>query len=535
MKKYTIIFILLLGLALRVYGINWDQGLHLHPDERQLILVANTVHFWDQLNPNFFNYGSLPIYLVKGVSQFLDFILGTHLANYDNMLYVGRVLSVLFDTGTTFFIYQISLLIFKKNAPALLAAFLYAISFFPIQNSHFFVVDVFLTFFITVILYFLLKYLEKPSFKAISFISLLCGAALATKISVLIFAPVIIIAIYGGLRKNPRKGVLGVALFGVSTLMSHFIFMPYAYFSFLKFTQDTLLQAQMNKDAYIFPYTLQYVSTIPYLYYLKNIFLWGLGPILSFLSIGGVIFITEQYLNTRRAGKKIKRFWFYILFASFYLLYFIVIGRSAVKFMRYMLPLYPFFIILAGYGLEEVKKHSKWMAVAFFGLALIWTLSFEYIYSIPHTRITASNWILQNIPSGTALAVEHWDDRLPIMNSQNYVIQELTLYDFPDDKDKMKRISTVLHDSSYIIIASNRLYTPLPKLRDCKKFIKCYPLTTQYYKDLFSGKLGFTKVAEFSAFPKLPFLPISFSDQSADESFTVYDHPTIMIFKKSTL
>ena len=32
----------------------------------------------------------------------------------------------------------------------------------------------------------------------------------------------------------------------------------------------------MNSDAYIFPYTLQYVDTTPYIYYLKQIFLWVL-------------------------------------------------------------------------------------------------------------------------------------------------------------------------------------------------------------------------------------------------------------------
>jgi hypothetical protein len=118
------------------------------------------------------------------------------------------------------------------------------------------------------------------------------------------------------------------------------------------------------------------------------------------------------------------------------------------------------------------------------------------------------------------------------MGSELYPIQELTLYDLPDDQVKMQRIYSVLNQSQYIIVASNRLYVPLQKLSDCSQYIKCYPLTAQYYKDLFSGKLGFKKVAEFSDNPKVPLLPISFSDQSADESFTVYDHPKIMIFEK---
>ena len=91
-----------------------------------------------------------------------------------------------------------------------------------------------------------------------------------------------------------------------------------------------------------------------------------------------------------------------------------------------------------------------------------------------------------------------------------------------------------LNRANYIIIASNRLYIPLQKLADCKKYKSCYPMTADYYQKLFSGKLNFKKVAEFSAYPELNIFNIKFkiNDDSADESFTVYDHPKIIIFKK---
>jgi len=61
---------------------------------------------------------------------------------------------------------------------------------------------------------------------------------------------------------------------------------------------------------------------------------------------------------------------------------------------------------------------------------------------------------------------------------------------------------------------------------------RCYQRTAIYYQELFSGKLGFKKVAEFTQYPTIPFLNIEIDDQKADESFTVYDHPKVMIFKK---
>jgi len=160
---------------------------------------------------------------------------------------------------------------------------------------------------------------------------------------------------------------------------------------------------------------------------------------------------------------------------------------------------------------------------------------FVNIYSEIHTRVSATNWILKNIPEGKTLAVEHWDDRLPIRSSEKYNFEELTLYDQPDDSYKWTILNDKLAKSDYIIIASNRLYVPLTKLNDCNKYKSCYRKTAKYYKELFAGNLGFKKIAEFTDYPKLQIDNFKFEikDDLADESFTVYDHPKIMIFKKN--
>ncbi|MEO6508708.1 MAG: glycosyltransferase family 39 protein [Patescibacteria group bacterium] len=543
MKKWLYI-ILVLGFVLRIYGLQWDQGNHLHPDERMLIMVADRLHFWDQLNPDFFAYGTLPIYLLKGSSQLLDILFHTHLTTFDNLLYVGRIISVLFDLGTLLVVYLLTKKLFKDTAAALFSALFYAITFFAIQNSHFFVVDVLLTFFLTSLLYSLMLYLEKPSYMKLFFVSLFIAAAMATKISAVIFVPVVFFTVIAAIIIESRREktfsitqlvITFILLLNFSVLL-HFLFMPYAYLTLEKFLHDTLQQSAMSKNAYIFPYTLQYVGTTPYLYFLKNIFFWGLGPVISILAVCGVVFGMKSNHSNLTHFKKILPFMHrhskFVLFGAFYLLYFLVIGPSAVKFMRYMLPVYPALVILAGYGLYRIKKHSPIGSALFVILAAVWTLSFINIYSVENTRVTATKWIIQNIPFNSHLAVEHWDDRIPIKFSENYTIEDLTLYDIPDNAEKWRRIDDVLARSEYIIIASNRLYTPLQRLVDCKKYRVCYPLTAQYYQRLFQGQLGYEKVAEFKAEPKLPLLPIYFSDQSADESFTVYDHPTIMIFKR---
>src|SRR3989339_489609 len=179
--KFLLFVILFLGYKLRSYGLNWDQGFHLHPDERMLIMVAEKINFFKNLNPDFFNYGSLPLYLLKGTAQLVDFLFNKNLANYDGMLKVGRNLSIFFDLVTIVFIHKISKLLFNNEKIALLSSLFYTIAFFAIQNTHFFVVDVPLNTFITILCCTLLKYTKRSSFIIVFGIGIVFAAMLSTK------------------------------------------------------------------------------------------------------------------------------------------------------------------------------------------------------------------------------------------------------------------------------------------------------------------------------------------------------------------
>jgi hypothetical protein len=115
---------------------------------------------------------------------------------------------------------------------------------------------------------------------------------------------------------------------------------------------------------------------------------------------------------------------------------------------------------------------------------------------------------------------------------EKYTFVTLPLYD-EDTIEKWQNIDNILDHTDYIIIASNRLYTPLQKLTDCQSLPqgKCYTRTAEYYHNLFNGSLGFQKIAQFTDYPTLTFLDIPINDQGADESFTVYDHPKVIIFQ----
>src|SRR3989344_5625789 len=73
-NSFLLIIIIFMGAFLRLYGLNWDQGLYLHPDERLYVNASNITlphsisNFFSPnspLNPKMFYYGSFPLFLYK--------------------------------------------------------------------------------------------------------------------------------------------------------------------------------------------------------------------------------------------------------------------------------------------------------------------------------------------------------------------------------------------------------------------------------------------------------------------------------------
>lgn len=562
-QAIILIGMLLLGLFLRVWNSNWDAGYHLHPDERAIILFTLPLQFPASLtqffsptsswNPNFFAYGSFPLYLLKIFGSLFS-LANPQWQTYDHLPIIGRILSAAFDTGTIFILYILSKKLFSRGI-GLLAAFFYAISVLPIQLSHFYAVDTMLTFFTLFLLYQLLRFYEQPTKKKALGIGILCGFALATKTSaVVVLAPIttaIGIDFFLLFLKQPHKPhawgahipiflkrlFIEGSLILLATIGTFFLLEPYAFIDFGEFWTQTIQQNAMTKSAFTFPYTLQYVGKIPYVYELQNIILWGMGPVLGISAIFGLLFYHIQLFRWQQPNRKKI-----LILLSFFWVYFLVVGSFAIGFMRYMLPLYPFFCLFAALFVSSafvpLHKNKSLFSVLLLGTfllsTLVWPFSFMHIYQKPPTRLSATEWMLQTIPPRKTLAIEHWDDALPLFGQERYTMETLELYQ-PDTKQKWETMNKQLTKSDYIIFASNRLYTPLQKLTDCPTlpYAYCYKQTARYYKDLFTGKRGFTKVAEFSVYPKIPFINISIDDSSADESFTVYDHPKVIIFQKN--
>lgn len=108
-----------------------------------------------------------------------------------------------------------------------------------------------------------------------------------------------------------------------------------------------------------------------------------------------------------------------------------------------------------------------------------------------------------------------------------------------DEPYKRDRFLEVLEDSDYLIIGTNRRYDSQVRIP------YRWPMTMAYYRALFEGSLGFELATIFHETFELG--PLRISDQhlpfyggpewlneyEAEEAFHVYDHPAVMIFRKT--
>lgn len=547
-----LLFIFLIALGLRLYGLNWDQSQHLHPDERYLTMVAGDIHLpnsisgyfnsrFSPLNPyNYpqytsFVYGTFPLFITKITAVIF------HFDNYDHLQLVGRFFSAVFDSFNIFLLYFLAKkLLAKKSKLIFFPSLFYALTVLPLQLSHFFTVDTFLNTFLLAT--FVLLAYNEFTFAAVTF-----GLALSSKISAVYFVPIILLFLIKKYLKT--KNILQLLTITGYCLLITFItlriFQPYAFDGLFKidprFLADLKMWQTVSSSGGNYPPGVQWLSKTPIIFPLQNIILFGLGlpiSILFFYSSFKKIFHRPDF-NL----KFIIYFWIIFLF--------IFQGSQFSHTMRYFLPIYPLIILLA--ALAPVPRIKIFLIVQ-----IIICFAFINIYSVPHSRNQASLWIYQNLPGGSVITNEYWDDPLPLSlpgyspNLFNGIM--VSPYD-PDSSEKIAKLNLQINSADYLIMSSNRLWGSIPLVP------QKYPLTSKFYQDLFSQKLNFSPLIEINVYPgfRLPFLKkcyyfgptnfpgitnhwfavdsrcfypgIYFRDDIAEEAFTVYDHPKVLIFK----
>jgi hypothetical protein len=83
----------------------------------------------------------------------------------------------------------------------------------------------------------------------------------------------------------------------------------------------------------------------------------------------------------------------------------------------------------------------------------------------------------------------------------------------------------VLQSADWLVLASQRGYGAVPRAPEV------FPASLRLYRALFRGELGYELAASFTDFPSL--LGLQIDTSAADESFSVYDHPRVLVFRRT--
>ena len=402
---FVLTAIVAVALALRLHGVNWDDGYGFHPDERDIYMRSDCMYalltdnphaddcgyladhpeaepgldglryFFDPerspLNPHWFPLGSILIYVLVFFRSAIE--LFTDIGGLE-MRYVGRVLSALADVGTVLMVFVLGRQLYGRNA-GLLAAGLTALAVIHVQHSHFYRPETFTVLLTLACIWATLRMVEKRRLRDSALLGLMLGLALSPKVNVLpLLAPLALGYVYrlideaegrwDGVTPEVLQKIAGHALLaGAVALAVFFVTTPYAFIDIGAFIGDVMLQTRMARNAGLFPFTVQYVDTPAFLYQMKQTAIWGLGlplGVVAWLSIPFTILLTAI---PAKAGIHRRHFRADLLLLAWVVPSLLFLESFEVRFQRYLFPLMPVMILLASrmmlWGLELNAKAQR--------------------------------------------------------------------------------------------------------------------------------------------------------------------------------
>ncbi len=412
------------------------------------------------LNPanrgnSYFVYGTLPLFLTRYVAQW------TNMTGYDQVNLVGRVLSAIFDLGTIIFVYLIAKRLYRNPKLGLLAALLSALAVLQIQLSHYFTVDTFANLFVYAALYVAVLIMtadplaridlpvesedDPPSDNLVPYwlksywgtlapyalFGILFGMGMACKVSIWPAAALLPLAAYlhylrqpKDIRENWVSIILrNLVLGGIIAFLTFRIFQPYAFMgpgffgmkinpNFISSLKEISTQSQGLVDV---PFALQWVGR-PDTFALTNMVEWGLGIAFGLVAWGGFLWMGWRMIK--------GDFQKHMLLWTWTGVFFVINSISWVKAMRYQLPIYPALALIAAWAVFKLWETNprisaklrairiNWPRILSIFLAVVvvvstglWAFAFTQIYTRPVTRVSASEWIYQNVNSAISMPI----------------------------------------------------------------------------------------------------------------------------------
>jgi len=579
--------ILIVAAILRFAGIGWGANYYLHPDERYVTMVTTAIRWPHNLHEYFdsatsplnpynndqgsYLYGTFPLFLTKLIG------LLTGNSAYGNAHLPGRWLSALSDVGTVAMAAWAARMLANRLA-GILTALLLTFTALMIQTAHYATVDSIALFFVTTTFSLCLYASRQQRFGWFALAGLMLGLAVASKPNALITLGFLALPVLEEIRtrgwqslmprpsrmfRSPRPAhafpiLLATLLALVVALLTFRFTQPYAFagpspWSFRldpRWTSALSYWSQMQANKIDYPPSIQWANRTPVVFMVENMVRWSMFPAFGITALIALGIGAYRILFSRRWPS----WWLLgiVVWCGFHIVYY---GSTFVKTQRYVLPAFPQLAILSGILLAQLvlwarrrgdlpwlsrrrlqlpSTWPKWshpgyiLPVLVVAITAFYGVAYTNIFLQPLSRIEASAWMYENIPAGSTITSEYWDDGLPycVPDVDCSAFVSIQTYPYADETEgKIDDLVGTLNRADYVIISSRRLVDSISRMP------YRYPAATAYYRALFSGDLGFDLVKTIDSPPRIG--PIRIDDRTSEESLTVYEHPTVYIFKKS--
>jgi len=513
-------------LVSRLVGLKWGNGFFFHPDENNMAWAVGRLS-WPNLNPRFFAYGQLPLYLVYFTYQVLALVSGSHFFRnipFSWAVYLLRFWSAFFSIAAIIMAWFLAKEIFKKEKWANIYVLLLIFTPGLIQIAHFGTTESIITFVGLSLTYLCLRFQANKKNHLLFFLALVSAIGLASKLSAALFllGPLVTLL-------KSKKKLLNLFVFGSLTLLFVLIFSPYYLLDFSESWRIFRYESGIARGSIPVFYTRQFINTKPIIFQLSKILPWVLGTSLFIflligviswgVQVGGLFFLKKKKLTFNSS---------FLIINLFFWPWFLFNGFLFAKWTRFMSPILPFLVLLLVWFLKEINNEKQKFIYFLLFLLIIPGVVFMRIYFWPDVRFQASRWMNENLPKNSVVLSEAGNIvDLPFFNHQDFEVTNFDFYNLDENSAKQQELMELVARADYILLPSRRVFANHLRLPNE------FPETAGFYRDLFSGDSGFTLIKEFKPFTSFEELFLG-SDLSSEETWTVFDHPTIRLFAESS-
>jgi 4-amino-4-deoxy-L-arabinose transferase-like glycosyltransferase len=550
-QHWILIALTLLGSFFFFYNLAWGAPYFFHPDERNVASAVSQLQFPNQLNPNFFAYGSLPIYTVFLTGLLSNILTSSPLisqVSFEQAILIGRIYSALFATALIPILYYLAIKITRNKNIGLLVAFMAVTSVGFIQFAHFGTFEMWITFFSIVLFWICLKIIEKKKTLYVFLTGVTFGILFAIKISTLALLPAPLLAIiiayrpYHLLFKEKNKDKLKnnkfhsiiifltqILLFGITSALIYFITNPFVLLDTEAFLSSIRYESSVGLNTLPVFYTQGFYDTTPILYQFMHVYPFLLNPLVTILLIPSLVFIIWKAWSIKNAQLFMLILFFMILFISQAILF--------IKWTRYMLPTLPFVFLLVATAIDAMNSprfslSNVWLktiiGIIIFTNSIFALSYFTTAFVQPDTRMTALAYAKARIPENSLVLSEIYDIGITAFNPAFSNIVLFNTYDLNDGSPDFNETTwqTAINNADYIILPSQRVLQT--RIQNPKRF----PVGNEVYESLLNGNSGYEKIYETPCdiFCKITYLgdPVFRYEQTAN----VFERPTVYIFQK---